>query len=191
MCGIVGVLNASTADTGLKMVSRMSDTIVHRGPDDSGHWAATDVAVAMRRLSIIDLAGGHQPMTTDDGVVIVFNREIYNYRALREELATLGYRFRTTSDTEVVLHLYHHSGVTRLERLEGMFGICIVDTRSGEIHLVRDRLGIKPLYYGVQNGRFYFASEIKAILAGMDSKPTPKTASPLKVALRRPLSLSA
>jgi len=171
MCGIVGVFQAGSRETGTEIVARMNATIVHRGPDDHGSWATHNAAVAMRRLSIIDLAGGHQPMTTEDDVVIVFNGEIYNYRALREQLQRAGYRFRTTSDTEVVLNLYHHFGIEGLERLEGMYGICLVDMRSGHVHLVRDHIGIKPLYYGVHNNRFYFASEIKAILAGMSQNP--------------------
>lgn len=171
MCGIVGTFQAGTAQSVAEIAARMNATIIHRGPDDCGVWAADGAAVAMRRLSIIDLAGGHQPMVTDDGVVIVFNGEIYNYRILREELQGAGYRFRTASDTEVVLNLYHHAGVAGLERLEGMFGVCIVDNRHGLAHLIRDHIGIKPLYYGTQQGRFYFASEIKAILAGMSAKP--------------------
>jgi asparagine synthase (glutamine-hydrolysing) len=171
MCGIVGVFQAGGKEAGAEIVARMNATITHRGPDDHGSWAVDGAAVAMRRLSIIDLAGGHQPMVTDDGVAIVFNGEIYNYRALRGELQQAGCRFRTNSDTEVVLNLYHHAGIAGLERLEGMFGICLVDTRSGEAHLIRDHVGIKPLYYGSQQGRFYFASEIKAILAGMPAKP--------------------
>jgi asparagine synthase (glutamine-hydrolysing) len=173
MCGIVGIFGGGSARTGQEIVARMNATIEHRGPDDHGAWAMDNAALAMRRLSIIDLAGGHQPMLTEDGVVIVFNGEVYNYRSLREELQRAGYRFRTASDTEVVLNLYHHAGISGLERLEGMYGICIVDTRSGEAHLIRDHIGIKPLYYGLQNGRFYFASEIKAILAAMEAKPEP------------------
>ena len=171
MCGIVGAFRTGSTNAGAEVVARMNAIIEHRGPDDHGSWAMDNAAVAMRRLSIIDLAGGHQPMVTDDGVVIVFNGEIYNYRILREELQKAGYRFRTSSDTEVILNLYHRAGITGLERLEGMFGICIVDTRHAVAHLVRDQVGIKPLYYGMQQGRFYFASEIKAILAGMPAKP--------------------
>ena len=171
MCGIVGVFGAGPAKFGADVVARMNATITHRGPDDHGVWAMDSAAIGMRRLSIIDLSGGHQPMVTEDGVAIVFNGEIYNYRTLREELRQAGYRFRTTSDTEVVLNLYHHAGVVGLDRLEGMYGICIVDPRSGEAHLIRDHVGIKPLYYGTEGGRFYFGSEIKAILAGMEVPP--------------------
>ena len=175
MCGIVGTLGPGTAQMGKQIVARMNATITHRGPDDAGDWAVDGAAIAMRRLSIIDLAGGHQPIVTEDGVAIVFNGEVYNYRKLRAELQSAGYQFRTTSDTEVVLNLYHHSGVAGLERLEGMFGICIVDTRSGEAHLIRDHIGIKPLYYGFERGRLFFASEIKAIVAGMSVRPEPNS----------------
>lgn len=171
MCGIVGVFNVSSRDEAARLIARMNAQIAHRGPDDEGNWVGDRAAVGMRRLSIIDLAGGHQPMMTDDGVVIVFNGEIYNYRALRAGLERAGYRFRTQSDTEVILNLYHQGGLRALEALEGMFGICLVDSRSGMAHLVRDRLGIKPLYFAEFGGRFYFASEIKAILAALPQRP--------------------
>ncbi len=171
MCGIVGVFNNSDPSRALAVVERMNDTIVHRGPDDAGTWAGRGAAIGMRRLSIIDLVGGRQPMATDDGVHIVFNGEIYNYRRLRAELEREGYRFRTHSDTEVILNLYHRGGVEAIEQLEGMFAICLVDTRSGIAHLFRDRMGIKPLYYGEHHGRFYFASELKAILEVLPTRP--------------------
>lgn len=171
MCGIVGVVGAPDADDGLARVRRMNASIVHRGPDDEGSWSGPGFAFGMRRLSIIDLAAGHQPMRTDDGVGIVFNGEIYNYRALRDELIRAGYRFRTHSDTEVILNLYHRDGLAAIGRLEGMFAICLYDSRSRQMHLVRDRLGVKPLYFGSQSGRFYFGSEIKAVLAGLDERP--------------------
>jgi asparagine synthase (glutamine-hydrolysing) len=171
MCGIVGLAGHFDSAEGAAVARAMSATVVHRGPDDEGAWAGDGFAFAMRRLSIIDLAGGHQPMWTDDGVGIVFNGEIYNYRKLREELATAGYRFRTQSDTEVMLNLYHRDGIAAISRIEGMFAICIYDPRAGVLHLVRDRLGKKPLYYGAITGRFYFASEAKAILAGLAAKP--------------------
>jgi asparagine synthase (glutamine-hydrolysing) len=171
MCGIVGVFHAGSRDAGVQSVQQMSATIVHRGPDDMGVWADQSAAIGMRRLSIIDLATGHQPMQTDDGVVIVFNGEIYNYRALRKQLEAEGCSFKTHSDTEVILHLFHRRGLPAFEALEGMFGICIVDTRNGRAHIVRDRLGIKPLYYRVDGKRLLFGSEIKAILAAMPAKP--------------------
>jgi asparagine synthase (glutamine-hydrolysing) len=177
MCGIVGVFNVASRDEAGRLVAQMNAQIVHRGPDDEGTWVGDRAAVGMRRLSIIDLAGGHQPMMTDDGVVIVFNGEVYNYRALRARLERDGYCFRTQSDTEVILNLYHQGGLRALDALEGMFGICLVDLRSGEAHLVRDRLGIKPLYFAEFGGRLYFASEIKAILAALPQRPEVDTQS--------------
>lgn len=171
MCGIVGVFNVTSHEESARLLAQMNSQIVHRGPDDEGVWLGDRAAVGMRRLSIIDVAGGHQPMMTEDGVVIVFNGEIYNYRTLRAELEENGYRFRTRSDTEVILNLYHRGGLRALEALEGMFAICLVDGRTGKAHLVRDRLGIKPLYFAESQGRLYFASEIKAILKVLPQRP--------------------
>ena len=171
MCGISGVIGDFSKQTGDSIVTRMNDTIVHRGPDDEGLWSVQGFAFGMRRLSIIDLEGGHQPIHTDDGVGVVFNGEIYNYKTLRKELVDRGYRFKTHSDTEVLINLFHSEGIEGLQRLEGMFAICLYDPRSGRVHLLRDRLGIKPLYYTRHQGRFFFASEIKAILAGMENRP--------------------
>src|SRR5262245_10305197 len=123
----------------------MNAQIVHRGPDDDGIWAGDGCALAMRRLSIIDLAGGHQPMIAPSGTVLVFNGEIYNFKAVRDELAG-RWDFRTRSDTEVVLALYETHGIDALDRLEGMFAIALLDPRRRRLHLVRDRLGKKPLY---------------------------------------------
>ncbi|MDP2430937.1 MAG: asparagine synthase (glutamine-hydrolyzing) [Pseudomonadota bacterium] len=171
MCGIVGIVGVLSAAAGRERVGRMNRAIVHRGPDDEGIWAGDGIAFGMRRLSIIDLSGGHQPIWTDDGVGIVFNGEIYNYRKLRDELTASGYCFRTHSDTEVILNLYHRDGLAAIARLEGMFAICLYDSRSNRIYLIRDRLGVKPLYYGSQGGNFFFGSEIKAILEGMGERP--------------------
>lgn len=171
MCGIVGLAGRFSAAEAADLADRMNGTIVHRGPDDAGRWSTDGFAFAMRRLSIIDLAGGHQPMWTDDGVGIVFNGEIYNYRSLRAELESEGCVFRSHSDTEVILQLYHRHGPDMVHRLEGMFAICLYDPRRREVHLLRDRFGVKPLYYAQQGGNFYFASEIKAILAALPSRP--------------------
>jgi len=171
MCGIVGVAGPLSAATASELVRRMNASIVHRGPDDAGSWGTEGFAFAMRRLSIIDLAGGHQPMWTEDGVGIVFNGEIYNYRALRAELEAAGYGFRSHSDTEVILHLYHRHGPEMVRRLEGMFAICLYDPRRRELHLFRDRFGVKPLYYAQRHDGFWFASEIKAILAALPARP--------------------
>src|ERR1043165_3768445 len=149
----------------------MNDVIVHRGPDDSGTHVASHLGLAMRRLSIIDTVGGRQPMQTPDGVTLIFNGEIYNYMALRKDLISRGYVFTTKSDTEVILNLYHAEGIAAFKRLNGMFAVAIHDSRSGELILVRDQVGIKPLYYLLDAQQCLFASEIKAILAALPSKP--------------------
>ncbi len=171
MCGIAGIVGIGSAPAGLVAVRRMMEVIRHRGPDDAGDFAAENIAFGMRRLSIIDLAQGHQPIWTERGTGIVFNGEIYNYRALRGELEARGHRFRTQSDTEVIARLYDEEGMGCLDRLEGMFAICLYDPRNRKLFLARDRLGKKPLYYGEIGGVFYFASEIKAILAALGARP--------------------
>ena len=171
MCGIAGVIGIASAAEGQAVVQRMTDTIAYRGPDDEGHFAAPGIAFGMRRLSIIDLAQGHQPIWSDSGAGIILNGEIYNYRALREDLAARGARFRTRSDTEVVLKSYEAEGLGCLAGLEGMFALCLYDPARRQLHLVRDRLGKKPLYYAMVAGRFFFASEIKAILAALPRRP--------------------
>jgi asparagine synthase (glutamine-hydrolysing) len=152
-------------------LTRMRDTMVHRGPDGAGNWISADsrVGLAHRRLSIIDLSrAASQPMANEDGAVMVtFNGEIYNYRALRAELVAAGHRMRTDhSDTEVLLHGYEQWGLDRLlERLEGDYAFALWDEKSSALHLARDRIGVKPLYFSIQDGLFLFASEIKAIVA--------------------------
>ena len=170
MCGIVGIARADPRDDPRGRALRMNARIVHRGPDDEGVWAEGGEVLAMRRLSIIDLAGGHQPMVAPTGDVLVFNGEIYNYRALRRELEG-RYVFRTESDTEVLLALYELEGIDALRRLDGMFAFALLDRRRGRLHLVRDRLGKKPLYYTTGNGPLLFASELKGLLAGLDTTP--------------------
>jgi len=164
ICGLAGWVESGTLD-------RMCDVMTHRGPDDRG--AYTDlggpVGLAMRRLSIIDLAGGHQPLANEDETVwIVFNGEIYNYRELREELGGKGgspkHRFATSSDTEVIVHLYEELGEACVQKLRGMFAFALWDTRQRKLVIARDRLGIKPLYYHFDEGKLAFASEIKALL---------------------------
>lgn len=171
MCGIVGIGGVKDPGEIEHVLRRMNDSIVHRGPDDSGVHIAPQVGLGNRRLSIIDLAGGHQPMHTADGVSLVFAGEIYNYVALRRELIAKGYGFRTRCDTEVILNLYHAYGAEAFRRLNGMFAIAIHDARSNEIILARDPVGIKPLYYRLEQGELLFASEIKAILAALPAKP--------------------
>ena len=147
-------------------VHRMCQTIVHRGPDDEGVYVRGPVGLGMRRLSIIDLSGGKQPIHNEDETIwIVFNGEIYNFPELRRELEARGHHFYTHSDTEVIVHLYEESGADCVKKLRGMFTIALYDDRSGTLLLARDRLGKKPLHYAIHEGRLYFGSEIKTILA--------------------------
>jgi asparagine synthase (glutamine-hydrolysing) len=166
MCGICGI--ASPARGALpdpEVVARMNRTLVHRGPDSDGLFAGERAILAARRLSIIDLEGGRQPIASEDGgVVVVQNGEIYNYRELRRELEARGHRFATASDTEVLVHLYEEYGDGFLERLRGMFALAVWDSRERRLLLARDRFGIKPLYYRLADGQLAFASELKAML---------------------------
>ncbi len=167
MCGIVGIYHF---DRGRPVVEAhlraMADRIVHRGPDDAGFHVEGNVGIGMRRLSIIDVGGGHQPIYTPDGrYVIVFNGEVYNFQPERTELERRGHAFATHSDTEVVLHLYAEHGLKFVDHLNGMFGLAIWDRAERQLVVVRDRIGIKPLYYYQDADKVVFASEIKAILA--------------------------
>ncbi len=166
MCGIVGIAGSkslSAAERGA--VQAMADAIVHRGPDDEGFNYADEAAIGMRRLSIIDLDGGSQPIyNADKTITAVCNGEIYNYRELRRQLELRGHAFRSHSDTEVIPHLYGEYGSAFVEHLDGMFAIALWDSRERKLLLVRDRLGIKPVYYGIHNGTLAFASEVKALL---------------------------
>jgi asparagine synthase (glutamine-hydrolysing) len=164
MCGIAGAITREPlSEAGLQS---MGDAIAHRGPDDSGVWREGEVALDHRRLSIIDLEGGKQPMVSADGsVVVVYNGEIYNFLELRADLESRGRRFRTDSDTEVLLHLYSELGTDMLAKLYGMFAFAIWDRRTRVLFLARDHLGQKPLFYYRSGGCFLFGSEIKALLA--------------------------
>lgn len=166
MCGICGVVRVTPpGPVDEDILRRMRDSMVHRGPDDGGLFISENVGLGHRRLSIIDLSGGHQPMSNADGSAwIVFNGEIYNFQDLRSRLEGLGHTFRTRSDTEVILQAYEAFGTACVEYLRGMFAFGIWDHRKRELLLARDRLGIKPLYYTMHDGTFLFASEIKAIL---------------------------
>src|SRR5215813_9825731 len=167
MCGICGKMNFDvSAPVSPVLIKRMADTIVHRGPDDEGYFVSGPVGLGFRRLSIIDLSGGHQPLSNEDDTIhIVFNGEIYNYQQLREYLVSRGHHFKTQTDTEVIVHLYEELGETCVERLRGMFALAIWDNRQKSLFLARDRVGIKPLYYSQTHQAVVFASEIKAILA--------------------------
>jgi len=175
MCGIAGFADAVThADAGAperiaadtRLVRAMCSVIRHRGPDDEGVRVEAGVGLGMRRLSIIDLATGHQPIGSEDGAVqVVFNGEIYNFAELRTELTRAGHRFVTTTDTEVIVHGYEQWGRGVFGRLRGMFGIALWDSRARALWLARDRAGIKPLYYVEHAGRLFFGSELKSLLA--------------------------
>src|SRR5207244_2535225 len=148
-----------------ELLERMARTQMHRGPDDSGVYVHGEVGLSMRRLSIIDLTGGHQPLGNEDGTVwIVYNGEIYNHAEIADELKARGHRFRTRSDTEMVVHAYEEWGDACVERFNGMFAFAIHDQRRARLVLARDRIGIKPLYYAVLGERLLFASEMKALL---------------------------
>lgn len=168
MCGIVGIVPRVPQDPELlsALVRRMAGAITHRGPDDEGFFVTPHVALGVRRLSIIDVKGGHQPISTSDGSkVVVFNGEIYNFRSLREELTRLGRAFRTASDTEVVLQAFDAWGPGGIRRLEGMFAFAIWDEKSRRLTLARDWLGQKSIYHAETGIGWVFASEIKALLA--------------------------
>src|SRR4051812_18210002 len=173
MCGIAGFADVEShsphsgrAEADFDLVHRMCEVIRHRGPDDEGLHVETGVGLGMRRLSIIDLSTGHQPIHNEDKTVwLVFNGEIYNYRALRTELQAAGHQFYTASDTEVIVHAYEQWGEASFGRLRGMFGIALWDRPRRTLLLARDRAGIKPLHFTEHGGRLYFGSEIKSLIA--------------------------
>ena len=167
MCGIAGLVWRDHARPGdAAIVGGMCDALRHRGPDDAGVWADGPAAIGMRRLSIIDLAGGHQPIFNETGRIgVVMNGEIYNYRALRDQLVARGHVLRTHSDTEVLVHLYEEHGERLVEHLRGMFAFAIWDADTNTLLLGRDHFGIKPLYVAVAGGYVAFASELKALVA--------------------------
>jgi asparagine synthase (glutamine-hydrolysing) len=174
MCGICGQFNfvgrePVDADT----IRRMTDAMVHRGPDDEGYFISGPVGLGFRRLSIIDLAGGHQPMSNaEETVWVILNGEIYNFKELRAELEQRGHSFRTRSDTEVIVHGYKEWGTEVFNHLNGMFGVAIWDAEKQRLVVARDAMGIKLIYYRIANGQMTFGSEIRPILAAENSKPT-------------------
>ena len=173
MCGICGfAYSDSSRQAGVARLVAMRDTIAHRGPDGAGQHVAGPVALGHRRLSIIDVDGGMQPLSNEDGSVwITFNGEIYNYRELTNRLIGLGHRFRTRSDTEAIVHAYEEFGLDFPKYLNGMFALAIHDARAQRVVLARDQLGIKPLFYSVTREGLFFGSEIKAVLAGSGQAP--------------------
>lgn len=167
MCGISGIFGRCDPDGRRRRVARMTRALIHRGPDDEGFFEDERVSFGFRRLSVIDLETGQQPIVLTDGpVAIVLNGEIYNFAELRMELEAKGHRFRSRGDVEVVLRLYAEEGLACLARLNGMFALALWDGREQVLHLARDRFGIKPLYWCSQRGEIGFASEIGALFAG-------------------------
>ena len=174
MCGFVGILNKNGLNVRPDVLQKMADTIHHRGPDEEGIFINDNCGFYHKRLSIIDLNTGQQPMTFGN-YTIVFNGEIYNYIELREDLKLKGHQFETTSDTEVILHLYREYGEDCVKKLNGMFAFIIYDKSNNEIYVARDHFGIKPLYWYQDKNRILFGSEIKAILAHPEIKAIPAT----------------
>src|SRR5437867_6607737 len=167
MCGICGfaALSPGASLPGRDLLQRMTDALRHRGPDDEGYLQEPGVALGHRRLSIIDLSGGHQPISNEDDTrFIVFNGEIYNHVEVRSFLERKGHRYRTGSDTETILHLVEEEGIPGLNRMNGMWAFAVWDRSRHRLLLARDRLGIKPLYYARVGALLLFASEIKSLL---------------------------
>jgi asparagine synthase (glutamine-hydrolysing) len=173
MCGICGQFNFKTGRPADESTIRgMASTIIHRGPDDDGYFLEGPLGLGFRRLSIIDLSTGHQPMATPDGrIVLIFNGEIFNYRELRSELQAKGHEFRTSSDTEVILYSYVEWGMDFLQRLNGMFGLAVWDARERRLVVARDRFGIKGVYYRIDGEGVVFGSEIRPIVSAMGGPP--------------------
>jgi asparagine synthase (glutamine-hydrolysing) len=172
MCGIAGIIAPELKDKDA-LIRKMTDVIRHRGPDDDGYWSDKNVAIGMRRLSIIDVAGGHQPMENETGnMTIVFNGEIYNFKELEADLIAKGHQFRTRCDTEALIHLYEEYGEDMLLKLRGMFAFSIYDKTKGQLFIARDYFGIKPLYYMTRGASIVaYGSEIKSLLLFPGYKP--------------------
>jgi len=174
VCGINGRFNFDGRPVRADEIAAMRDILLHRGPDDAGLFVQGSVGLGHRRLAIIDLSGGHQPLANEDGsITVVFNGEIYNFQELRDELLARGHCFRTRSDTEVIVHLYEDVGAECVRRFRGMFAFALWDSTKQCLLLARDRLGVKPLYFAERSDTLLFASEIKAILHVMGGSPEP------------------
>ena len=172
MCGIVGIVERPGHQVERLVLERMNERIHHRGPDEDGFFIDREVGLGMRRLSIIDVRGGRQPIHNEDRTVwAVFNGEIYNYHEIRQALEAKGHRFYTQSDTETLVHLYEEFGERGVEHLRGMFAYAIWDTKSRRLLIARDRVGIKPLYYTVEGERFLFGSELKVFFDSPEFHP--------------------
>ncbi len=174
MCGICGIVHFDSGKPVVQNeIQRMADLITHRGPDDSGFYIKNNVGFGFRRLSIIDLHSGHQPLANEDNTIwIVFNGEIYNHVSLREQLIAKGHKFKTGSDTETIVHLYEEYGADCVNHLRGMFGFAIWDEKKNKLFCARDRFGIKPFFYHLNHEQFIFGSEIKCVLSQTKSTST-------------------
>ena len=169
MCGITGLINFQDR----VLLHDMCNMLEHRGPDSDGYYEDNNVGLAIRRLSIIDLDGGNQPISNEDEKIwTVFNGEIYNYKSLQDDLKSKGHKFKTNSDTETIVHAYEEYDLDFVNHLQGMFAIAIWDEKRNRTILVRDRLGVKPLYYYIKNDRLLFASELKVLLEYDEIRPT-------------------
>jgi len=175
MCGFCGFACSNEEQPlDVERLRAMNAAIAHRGPDGLGEYTAAGVALGHRRLSIIDIEGGQQPLSNEDGSIwIVFNGEIYNFAELAQRLKTLGHQFRTRSDTEVIVHAYEEYGLDFVTHLNGMFALAIHDTKRSQVVLARDHFGIKPLFYSISDGELVFGSEIKSVLIGTGARPAP------------------
>lgn len=172
MCGICGIASTQRIAIDTSLLRNMNEALIHRGPDSDGYYQQSGIGLAMRRLKVIDLSTGEQPMTNEDGTIqVVFNGEIYNYQEIRRDLIKQGHRIQSQSDTECIVHLYEQYGSRFMQHLRGMFAIALWDSARQTLWLVRDRLGKKPLYYFQQQGDFYFSSEITSLLRGLKTKP--------------------
>ena len=172
MCGICGIVEKSGNLVDVQVLRQMTHAMIHRGPDDDGYYASPSVGLGFRRLSIVDVNEGHQPLANENETVwAMLNGEIYNYKQLRDDLIHRGHRFATNSDTEVIVHLYEEKGISFVKELRGMFAIAVYDEQTRKLYLARDHFGIKPLYYCDTNDTLVFASEIKSILAHPEVRP--------------------
>ena len=178
MCGICGILSFN--DNGVdkrEIINEMATLMVHRGPDDDGYYFNDEIGLGIRRLAIIDIEGGHQPILSEDGrYVVILNGEIYNYIELRQMLIRKGHIFKTDSDTEVIVHLFEEKGAECVSALNGMFAFTVWDNLKKELFLFRDRIGIKPLYYTIDDHSFAFASHLLSICK---VRPKKRASSPL------------
>ena len=173
MCGIYGFTTKFPDSEKAEILKQMGQTLRHRGPDQSGKYVVSDIALGIERLSILDLEKGDQPIFSNDGnFVIVHNGEVYNYREIRDKLQGLGYSFRSDTDTEVIVNLYQYKGLECLYDLNGMFSFAIYDIANNKLIIARDRFGIKPLYYLNNKSEFIFSSELKGLLAHPHVNPT-------------------